>query len=203
MNAAQNVTDNNGATPLVRDFRSVNYGTADISVWSRYAGGSEPASYAFTAAGSDRWAIECISLRGVDQTNKYDVTPSSSNFSYTGGAGGTTATSTAITTVTDNAFIITTAGVDTGVTTIPSTYPGDSFIKLMQRDTDQPLATSYKIKSPQGVQSSVNWTYGVTVLPGVTTFAMKPAADPVVNVTSQFRMLGGLLRILGGSFTIR
>lgn len=191
------VADNNGATPFTKDFTSINYGTANVYVFSRYAGGSEPATYNFSSDQNDRWGVECITTRGVNATSKYDVAPSASNFSYAQGAGSLTATSSPITTVTDNAFIITSAAVDTGVTTPPNTFPADSFTKLVQIDTSQPLAASYKIKTPAGLQASVSWDYGgVTVLPGVTTFALKPAVTTSFPLTTV--LINGVTALIQG-----
>ncbi|KND51093.1 MAG: Fibronectin type III domain protein [Parcubacteria bacterium C7867-007] len=198
------LSDNNGSTPFTKDYTSPNYGSANMYVFSRYAGGSEPSSYVFSSSGGDRWTITCTTFRGVDVINKYDVAPSNSTFSYTGGAGGAAATSTAITTLTNGALILSVSGIDTGTATLATQMPADSFIGLIERSTDQPQNAVYKIKDTAGLQSSVSWSYAVTVLPGVITLALKSAVAPdSAVVSSKFKALGGVLRIIGGSFNIR
>jgi hypothetical protein len=194
MNSDLTVSDNNGGTPFTKDFHSANYGTAGINVFSRYAGGSEPSTYNFTASASgDRFGIECITFRGVDATNKYDVTPATANFSYTGGAGGTTATSTAITTVTNGAMVVSAVGLDTGTQTLTRLFPDGSFLGLVENSTNQPISAIVKTLSVAGTQASATWTYGATVLPGVTTFAMKPASTAsTVNITTLFSGVAAL-----------
>jgi len=197
------LSDNNGATPFTKDYTSPNYGTANVYVFSRYAGGSEPSTYNFTSNTNDRWTVICTTFRDVDRTSKYDVAPSNSTFSYTGGAGGATATTTAITTLTAKALVYSVSSIDTGTQTLATVMPGDSFVGLNEISTNQPQNAIYKIISTSQTQASVTWNYGVTVLPGVTTFALRPAINSSPITDSKFNIFRGSFNIFGGSFRIQ
>lgn len=75
-NETLTVSDNNGATPTTKENGEMGggVGTGAFTVFYRNAGGSEPASYAFTMSGSDRWAVVGFGLRG-QAASIWDVTP--------------------------------------------------------------------------------------------------------------------------------
>ena len=141
--------DNNGATPTTKQIEvqgSVPDNTGAIPIFYRYVGYAEPATYAFTLSGSDRWTIVAFGLSGADRTFPFNVLP----------ADGNDETSAAPTcpgaTVIANSMALAVAGTDgTGAGTFsggPSTWTEVGTVNLQQ-----PLSVFYKMMPSAGATS--------------------------------------------------
>jgi len=81
--------DNNGAYPLTNDLNgsAISTSSAWYNFFTRTAGASEPASYAFTLSGGNtNWWIVTRVFRGVDNANHWDIISNnyaSSAFAFT------------------------------------------------------------------------------------------------------------------------
>ena len=103
--AANSITDNNGSFPFTQAFQEANPtvdGTGQYAFFYRVAGGSEPSSYTFDSAATDRMSITLSVFDGVDTSTIWDVTPSSSTRGQ--GETGTTCTTAAMTTGTNGSW---------------------------------------------------------------------------------------------------
>lgn len=181
------VSDNNGATPATAvHSRLAADSSARISLYSRVAGGSEPASYSFTLSASNRWGIVCSAYRGVDTTTLYDDAPSDTTSNST--TGSSTGTSPAITSAIDGVMAIAIGAFDDGTHDF-STFPGDSYTLGGNSGVNQPVSLSYKLLGAQPVtQNGVSWTTSISPCFITYQFSLNPAATAVV--VKSFAALG-------------
>jgi len=73
--------DNNGANSFTEEYDGAPSGnTMSAKVYSRIAGASEPASYAFTLSVSEGFSAMLFQFRGVDLVNLWDVDPTTTTW---------------------------------------------------------------------------------------------------------------------------
>lgn len=154
-NNAITVTDNNGATPFTQALarRSYNTDSAGYTIWYRVAGGSEPATYAFTGSGSDRWTIIISAYRGGNTSTIWDVAPSATTEGLDSASPYAT---NSLTTGIDGAMIIALAFGDTATGTFDGT-PADSFTSRQNNSGEELIALADKLFGAAGTQASVSW----------------------------------------------
>jgi hypothetical protein len=198
VNDTKTVTDNNGSYTVTfasLGRRAYNSNSAGYYIGYRVVGASDPASYAFTLSGSDRWSIICLCYQYVDTSTIWDVEPTSTTENidtYTPFA------TDAITTVANGAMIVAAAFGDTASATFNST-PGDSFNSRENNDGEQLIAAADKAMATAGAQSAVSWG-SATASQEVATqiFSLKPTAAAAAEIYKINGIeTGGLLKILG------
>jgi hypothetical protein len=139
-NADKTSSDNNGGTPASKQY-GVNHngaGGSTYEFWYRVCGGSEPANYAWTLSGSDRWAITAMTFRGVDTSNVFETAPS---LAQDNTGTSTTASSKSIATSKAGGMVIVSGFVDNAVTTFSAT-PADSFTTASNLSVSWTVSTS-------------------------------------------------------------
>jgi hypothetical protein len=182
-NNAVTVSDNNGAYPFTQALgrRGINTDSGGYCVWYRVAGASEPATYAFTGNASDRWSIICSAYRGGDTSAIWDVAPAAGTENETG-AGSRNHVSLALTTLTDNAMIITCGWCDSASFTFTGT-PADSFNARQNNPGEQLIALADKLLASAGTQAAVTWQLNDYFPCTVQIFSIKAAAGGWANIT--------------------
>jgi hypothetical protein len=169
-NGTSAVSDNNGAFTFVNDF-TTTYASARFGVWSRIAGATEPAAYAFTIAASQRWSLIIRVFRSVD-VDIYDVAPAAGNFAED---TSTTPTAPSITIANAGAMGLFTALLDynNGVFSGPS----DNYGTEVERQAAQSMASYIRIWDAPGATTTVQCTMDSGSDDwGACQFALKPAA---------------------------
>lgn len=177
------ITDNNGATPFTDSglgLRAYNGGSASYRIMHRVAGGSEPASYAWTLGESNRWSVILSVYRGVDTSAIYDVAPTSTSEKSELTVTSTIATK-AITTLTDGSFVVVTACADSSTVTFTAT-PGDSFSSRENNSGEQLIALADKNIPTATTQSAVSWTSSANVGYATNIFSLKMASGSTIAI---------------------
>lgn len=168
-------TDNNGGTPWTKIYpsgtgRSYNAGSANYSVWTRVAGASEPATFAWTASASDRWEVIVSAYRTV-HASIFDVAPSDASENLRGDVPFATLP---ITTLTSGAMIIAFALGD-GAALVWSSTPADSFNSRQNLTGSELAALADKSMPVAGLQAPVSWgSVNMTGLAVIQVFALRP-----------------------------
>ena len=158
---ARTATDNNGSTPFTDSGMGLldyNGNSARYYIFYRVAGGSEPASYAWTASTSDRWCLAIGCYRGVNTASVFDVAPSGSTENEgTDASASPFADTNALTTLSNGAMMIAFGMVDNAAFTFTAT-PGDSFNSRVNEAGQQLTGMADKLIPTIATQGSVSWT---------------------------------------------
>jgi hypothetical protein len=185
----QTVTDNNGDYAFTEDLRRNLSSTSMYGgFWTRTAGASEPAAYAFTLSSSDyNWTSMVRVFRGVDNDNHWDdvsgTTWASSEVT------GTTRAAASITTNYDNALAIA-AFVCSGTTQTFTDIDNGFGAGLANNAANLTCATYTKTITPAGATgittvtfspSWTNWSGGGHV--ALRAYTEPPPAFTGVRVT--------------------
>jgi hypothetical protein len=170
------VTDNNGGYAFTEEVESGGTSFTRAVYW-RIAGSSEPASYAWTLATSQRWAAIVFVFSPQSGTSiaadPFDVAPLTVTDS--GGVDIGTATAPGISAGVSSAMIIAVGYVDSSNVTF-SSFPGDGFSEVGTVNANQPVSVYAKTVTgtPPIVQGDVTWTLSGTTLTGGEQFSLKP-----------------------------
>jgi len=169
-NTATSIVDNNGSTPFTT-IDMTNVSTVFVTYAGyRVAGSSEPASYAFTSNASAAWGITMVRYTGVDTSNPLDVA-SIRNFNTN---PSFVSDCDSLTTVTNGAWVLCLAHVDSGAAAIssgPSGYTGRVIDPSSNRDTviyDKEMATAGASGAAQVTWNEDDDTVGISI-------ALRPA----------------------------
>lgn len=177
INGPKNSSDNNGATAFTSVLlnREYNGPSAQVDLYSRVAGGSEPTSYSFSLDGSDRYECHLLAFRGVNTTTPWEVQPTSTTEAT--GSGGTSTTNT-ITTTNNGAMVVSFSVNDSNSLTFTATPSG--YTVAYNSSGTQLLSDVYGEKTTAGLVSALSWTQSTsngTWLNNI--FALTPAGTNV------------------------
>lgn len=192
-NESVTITDNNGATPFTQTLarRAYNTNSAGYTIWVRVAGASEPATYAFTGSGSDRWSIIVAAFRGGHQVDIWDVAPTAATEKID---STNLRTSQALTTLKDGAMIIALANMDSATQTFTG-IPADGFTDMQNNSGEELIQASYKAMPVAGLQAAVGWTSSVDgTEAAIQIFSIKPSYSSPDFMESVRRMAPLLVR---------
>ena len=169
------IADNNGSTPCTQQI-DINgaLGSGGLAVWYRFVGASEPASYAFTFSGSDRWTIVACILHNAHSTKPFDVNPADGSDE----AASTTPTCPGVTTLTNFAWAIAAAGTDGTGNGGTFTAGPTGYTEIGTVNVQQPLSVFYKeipVASATGDQDFTITTAGGGVSYTLSIFAIPPS----------------------------
>lgn len=179
-NSGVTIADNNGANSFTQTIREDQQGSgssATYGIFSRLAGGSEPASYAFTLGASVAWAIQIRAFRSV-HADIFEVTPSTGT--RTGSpSDSTSATSADITTTNADSLGIIMAMSD-AATGLTFSGPTNGYGNELEQGGGVWPVTSYTKQIPgTGSVGTVGLTLGASNDWTVQHFALK--AEPTAS----------------------
>lgn len=155
------ITDNNGANSFTRDLHET-YSSARVAIFSRVAGGSEPASYDFSLSSSQRYSAILTVRRGINSASIYDVSPIFANLA----AGENSSPSApSITTSNANSLAVMHVGCDTSAVISWSAYTngfgsevGVGSVVHASAMVDKQLTAAGAVGVTAATQSSVNYS---------------------------------------------
>lgn len=154
---------------LVPNGHNTVSGNTDISVYWKLASGSEPASYTWVFLASSFTAGQITGWRGVDQVNEFDATATLAT-----GTSSSSAVAAAITTVTDNAMLVTSFGGSQTTQTGPgdetqrANAPFASGVNVAMWSGNKPLTT-------HGLTSTETMAVSAASSWDAITIALRPA----------------------------
>jgi len=161
-NGLVTLADDNGANAFTEDFGGTSgqySGSATMGVYSRIAGASEPATYAFSSTASDRFSILILVVENYEDVGSiWDVAPSFGEL-FTGSAS--TVSVNPVTTSNNNSLALIHTGVDTGTVTNFS-GPTNGFLEEIEEAATQASATFYKTIATAGSVGATSITLSGT-----------------------------------------
>lgn len=156
VNNPNTIVDNNGSTPFTEDVNDIRSGGGShtISLFSRRIQSGDPATYAFTQGASSSWKAYAMAISDPHASVIYDSGPVND---CTSGSPNTTA---ALTTSSDNAFVIQFFAVDKETSVTFSSPPSSPYVQREEDATGPRLISVYsKTKTPAGSESAQTIAY--------------------------------------------
>ena len=176
-NGTPNIVDNNGSFAFERNLIAIGAETNVYAVFSRVAGSSEPASYAFTLEGSQAWQVQVRVLRGVRTSSIYDMAPSTSSENRADElAALSVATAPSLTTTTDKTFVILYVFADSGTITVSEASNG--FADLLGSASGRTTYTATRLLGTAGPSGATTATLSGASDWVAGTFALRAAPAP-------------------------
>jgi len=170
-NNTPTISDNNGSYSFTQVLnQSYNGTSASYGIFYRVAGSSEPSSYAFTLASSQRWEMIAAAYRGVD-AGIFSAFPTSSTHTY--GTTSSVTTSAVSGGLTAGDMVVAVAGGDSNSPTFTGTPSGWN---SRQNLAGYQMATLADIAATGTNQSAALWTASTSIGWGANILALKMAA---------------------------
>ncbi|MDO8521176.1 MAG: Ig-like domain-containing protein, partial [bacterium] len=188
-NTGNIITNTNGSTPFTQAIQENTADTSRYAIFTRVAGGSELASYAWTLATSANWTIIVRVFRGVDTSALWDVAPSAATRTLQCCVSGSTAVAPSLSINTANALGIAYFFSDSSAG-LSFSVPTNGYGSEVERTSPTPQATYTRVWSATGPTGSTSATMSAANDDqGGHQFSLRPAVT-LQTLSTALRIAG-------------